>query len=156
MWKSHAQLHILESIQILETENYRGTYYSSWRARVPSHWGKRTWDALFLLAADYPHEKECWDDDEYTKKMIKDRKRAWKQMLTSLPSILTCGVCAQHFKKYIERDNKRSLNKALENREELFKFLYKCKDEINKRNGIVSSSYEQIKRKYIPSCKKNI
>ena len=31
--------------------------------------GKKTWDTLFLLAADYPHEKECWDDDEMSDKM---------------------------------------------------------------------------------------
>ena len=158
MWNSEITIRRLENVRY-NTENhensgeYRGLY-SSWRARIPSHWGKKTWDTLFLLAADYPHEKECWDDDEYTKEMIKERKKGWEQLLKSLPWVLTCGVCAYHFQKYINRQNGKFLKKALENREELFKFLYKCKDQVNSRKNTKSPTYEKIRRKYIPPCEK--
>lgn len=128
--------------------------YSSWRARVPSHWGKRTWDALFLLAADYPHEQSCWDDEEMDEESVRARKRAWRRLLTSLPWVLACGVCAQHFQEYLERDGGRALSKALENRETLYDFLYRCKAEVNKRNGKHSPPLGKIRRKYIPHCEK--
>ena len=156
MWDSEFKLRHLEILRY-STDNFekmgdfRGLY-SSWRARVPDHWGKKTWDTLFLLAADYPHEKECWDDDEYTSEMIRERKKGWEKLLKSLPWVLTCGECAQHFRKYINRGNGRFLKKALENREELFMFLYKCKDQVNSRKNVVSPSYEKIRKKYIPRC----
>ena len=158
MWNSEFKLIHLEFLRYRtdnfeKMEDFRGLY-SSWRARVPKHWGKKTWDTLFLLAADYPHEKECWDDDEYTSEMIRERKKGWEKLLKSLPWVLTCGECAHHFRKYINRGNGRFLKKALENREELFMFLYKCKDQVNYRKNVVSPSYEKIRKKYIPQCSK--
>ena len=126
--------------------------YSSHRARVPSHWGKHTWDALFLLAADYPHAKDCRDDDRYPPSAIEDRKRAWKQLIKALPGVLTCGVCSHHFADYIKRDGGKPLDAALQNREALFEWLYACKNEVNKRRGRRSPSLSKVKRRYIPKC----
>ena len=126
--------------------------YSSYKARVPSHWGKNTWDALFLLASDYPHEKDCDDDDLYPKSAIEVRRSAWKHLIKALPGVLTCGNCAVHFADYIERDGGKALDAALQDREALFRWLYKCKNEVNKRRGKRSPPFEHVKRKYIPKC----
>lgn len=128
--------------------------YSSSRARVPSHWGKATWDALFLLAADYPHEFECGDDHEYSAEMIQVRKNAWRQLLKALPGVLTCNKCADHFGKYLQMNGGRDLEWALEDRERLLRWLYRCKDEINHRNQRQSPALENVRRKYVPRCSK--
>ena len=130
--------------------------HSSWRARVPTHWGRRTWDALFLLAADYPHAKECADDDEYPPEVVRERRRAWKQMLQALPGVLTCGVCSYHFEQYMRRDGGRPMEAALRDREALLKWLYAAKDEVNRRNRVRRSPpYERVRRTYIPKCSKH-
>lgn len=131
-----------------------GKMHSSWRARVPPHWGKKTWDALFLLAADYPHEQDCEDDDEYPPELIAERKRAWKKILKALPGALTCGVCSYHFEKYMQ--DEQAMERALQNREELFKWLYKAKDQVNKRNSRKSISLGAVRKRYIPKCKKAV
>ena len=107
------------------------TKYSSPRSRVPLHWGRNTWDALFLLAADYPHQKDCDDDDEYPKPLVLKRKRAWKQLLRALPGVLTCDAYSSHFDAYLKRNGGRDLDDTL--RESLFRWLYACKDRVNKQ-----------------------
>ena len=130
--------------------------HSSWRARVPTHWGRKTWDALFLLAADYPHVQECKDDDPFPQRVILERRRAWRKMLLSLPGILSCGVCSDHFQRYMERDGGRPMERALQDRESLLEWLYKAKDEVNERNGTKRPRFEDIRRKYVPKCTNHV
>ena len=131
----------------------RSPKHSSWRARVPSHWGKHTWDALFLLAADYPHAQECADDDEYPADVVQERRRAWRRLLQALPGVLTCGVCSHHFEKYMQRNGGRNMEAALEDREALLQWLYAAKDEVSKRNGTRKSPpCERVRRHYVPKC----
>tara|TARA_B110001452_G_scaffold265902_1_gene271509 strand:+ start:1426 stop:1875 length:450 start_codon:yes stop_codon:yes gene_type:complete len=132
---------------------YRSTQFSSRCARAPSHWGGATWDALFLLASDYPHTKQCEDDDAFDAATRDARRRAWKTLLTTLPQVLACGVCAEHFKRHVHRDGGRSLDRALQDREALFRFLYRCKDEVNRRSGRSSPSFETVEKRYIPRCR---
>ena len=126
--------------------------YSSPNARVPAHWGQRTWDALFLLAADYPHVKDCDDDDEYPQQYITERQRAWKRLFESLPGVLTCSVCSHHFKEYMKRDKGVPFKNALRDRKALFKWLHQAKKEVNDRNGRKSRTLMEIEKKYIPRC----
>ena len=130
----------------------RERLHSSWKARVPTHWGKKTWDALFLLAADYPHKKDCKDDDEYPNEIIRERRKAWKRLFEALPGVLTCGVCSYHFQQYMRRGNGIPFENALRDRESLFEWLHKAKDEVNKRNKRKSISLENTRKRYIPRC----
>jgi hypothetical protein len=75
----------------------RTPLYSSWNTHIQSHWGKATWDALFLLAADYPHEQACTDDTKYTPEEIAVRKHSWKHLFKALPGVLSCPLCGEHF-----------------------------------------------------------
>ena len=127
-------------------------YYSSYNTHIQSHWGRRTWDALFLLAADYPHDNVCSDDVLVPSEVVRQKRKAWKKLFLSLPDVLSCPVCGDHFQKYMERDNGRSFNRALENRETLFQWLHKCKDEVNKRTQRQSPSLEKVRRSYIAKC----
>ena len=142
-----------ESVKTMDDE-FRGLSYSSWRARIPAHWGKRTWEMLFRLAADYPHSQDCWDDDVYDKETVMERKKGWRQLLKSLPFVLTCGICAHHFQKYIEHNKGERLEKALRNRESLLRFLYDCKHEVNNRNGQTSPDFDVIRKRYVPPCER--
>lgn len=126
--------------------------FSSHKARRTKHWGKPTWDALFLLASDYPHAQDCADDDAIPASLAQERRRAWKKMLEAMPGVLTCGVCSYHFERYMERRNGVPFERALDDRESLFKWLHQAKDEVNRRAGRKSISLAETKRKYIPKC----
>lgn len=130
----------------------RSPSFSSWRARVPSHWGERTWDALFLLAADFPHSRECTDDEEFPNDVVANRRRAWRALLKALPGVLTCGVCSHHFERYMDRNGGKNMDEALQDRESLLRWLYNAKDEVNRRNGRRSVRYERVRRSYVPAC----
>jgi len=42
---------------------------------------------VFLLAADFPHTKECDDDEPYTVAEVKQRRKGWMQLLKALEYI---------------------------------------------------------------------
>ena len=130
----------------------RREFYSSWNTHLQSHWGQKTWDAIFLLAADFPHDQACTDDQRYPPEWVAYRRRSWKKLFQSLPGVLSCPKCGEHFRKYMERDNGRAFHDALENRETLFAWLHKCKDEVNNRTKRKSSSLHTVKKKYIAKC----
>ena len=123
--------------------------YSSWIPHLQNHWGRHTWDALFLLASDFPHARDCDDDQMYTVREVNSRRKAWKRILLSLPDALSCPLCGAHFRQFMRR---HSVDNALRNRDTLMKWLYMAKDEVNKRRGKQSPSLKRIKRKYIPPC----
>lgn len=123
--------------------------YSSWVPHLEHHWGRHTWDALFLLASDFPHARDCEDDQMYTVREVELRRNAWKRILLSLPDAISCPLCGMHFRRFMQR---HSVNDALRNRETLMKWLYMAKDEVNKRRGKRSPSLERIRKKYIPPC----
>jgi hypothetical protein len=108
-----------------------------------------------LLAADYPHEKDCDDDDEYPQQGITERQKSWRRLFESLPGVLTCNVCSYHFKEYMKRDNGIPFRNALKNRKALFKWLHQAKKEVNERNGRKSLTLMEIEKKYIPSCRRS-
>ena len=58
----------------------------------------------------------------------------------------------QHF--YMQKENGIPFKKALKNRESLFEWLYKCKDEINKRTVRKSVPFRKVRSKYIKRCSK--
>ena len=130
------------------------TLYSSWNNHIQGHWGKSTWDAIFLLAADFPHERECTDDTLLDKETVQLKRKYWRQFFESLPIVLSCGICGQHFYDYMHRDNGAPFKQALNDRESLFEWLYKCKDEINKRTKRRSVPLQKVRTKYIKKCSK--
>ena len=123
--------------------------YSSWNSHHQAHWGRRTWDSLFLLASDYPHKMQCTDDEEFTVREVREKKKAWKALLTSLPNVLSCPVCGQHFRDYIHRN---PISTALKDREHLMRWLYGAKDEVNCRTGRRSPLYRTVRNRYVPKC----
>lgn len=124
--------------------------HSSWTSHLQGHWGRRTWDALFLLAADFPHERDCPDDEPFTLRELQERREGWKQLIESLPNVITCPVCADHFERYMKR---HPVANALRNRDTLFRWLYRAKDEVNQRTHRSSPPIARVKRKYIAPCR---
>ncbi len=123
--------------------------YSSWNSHHQQHWGRRTWDSLFLLASDFPHRRQCDDDAEFSRREVAQRRRAWKSLLESLPNVLSCPVCGSHFREYMRR---HPVSQALQNRETLLGWLYRAKVEVNHRTNRSSISYKRVRKRYIPSC----
>lgn len=132
---------------------FRGRFFSSEDARDVGHWGRATWDALFLLAADYPHTRQCEDDDPVDMTVVRDRRRAWRSLLENLPWLLPCGECGAHFQRYLQQNEGRNMNRALKNRDNLFEFLYESKDNVNRRRGgRASPNLATVRTRYIPAC----
>ena len=127
-------------------------YYSSYNTHIQSHWGRKTWDAIFLLAADYPHDNVCSDDVVVPDEVVRRKRRAWKRMFESLPDVLSCPLCGDHFRAYMERDGGRPFRNALQNRETLFAWLHNCKDEVNKRTKRSSPTLKFVRDMYIAKC----
>jgi len=121
--------------------------YSSWNSHHQAHWGRRTWDALFLLAADFPHKQQCDDDAEYTRREVQEKRRAWNSILSSLPDLMSCPICGSHFKTYMRRHPV-----ALQNREALMRWLYRAKDDVNCRTNRRSTPYKRVRSQYVPAC----
>ena len=123
--------------------------YSSWTSHLQGHWGGPTWDALFLLAADFPHERDCLEDMPFVARELQERRAGWTQLLHSLPNVITCPVCADHFEDYMRR---YPVAAALRNRDTLFRWLHRAKDEVNRRTQRTSPSLERVKKRYIAPC----
>lgn len=118
----------------------RRKLYSSSGARVPTHWGRTTWDALFSLVL---HGAEVGDTT-----LDARRRRAWSTALTVLPDILTCGVCSYHFAEYLRADGGKPFVDALRNRDTLFAWLYEAKRQVNERNGRTSLTLARARTRY--------
>lgn len=128
--------------------------FSSAFSRTPQHWGKATWDAIFLLASDFPHfEKTCEvHEDQLSREECRRKQRAFKKMLEGLMESLPCSICSEHFRKAMQKNKGKDFQRALQDRELLFRWLYLVKNDVNKRNRKKSISFEAVKRKYIAKC----
>lgn len=133
-------------------EMSRKKLYTSRHTKIQSHWGRNTWDAIFMLAADFPHARECEDDTEFTQAELRARRGGWNRFFESLPDVLSCGACGGHFRAYMRRDGGRPFHAALADRDALFAWLHKAKDEVNRRTQRKSISLGRTKRRYIPPC----
>jgi hypothetical protein len=124
--------------------------FSSWTPHLQDHWGRTTWDALFLLASDFPHVRDCADDEPFTPHEVERRRKAWRRILLALPDALSCPQCGEHFRRYTER---RSVDEALRDRDTLMRWLYEAKNEVNRRRKRKSPSFQRVKRRFVPPCR---
>ena len=92
----------------------------------PAKWGGGTWVALHMLTAAYPDKPTAKD-----KSMI-------RFAFHSLPKLLPCNICAQHFKQLLKS---YPIDKHLGSRPDLMQWAHKAHAKTNK--NVPSKKHEK-------------
>lgn len=86
----------------------------------PDIWGKHGWIFLHSISLNYPENPSD------------SVKNAMRNFILSLQEVLPCLQCQQNFSSHLKE---RTLDDALSNRENLFKFFVDIHNDVNKING---------------------
>lgn len=97
-------------------------------------WGQHAWEFLHAVTFNYPVNPTSFD------------KKIHKEFFHSLKHILPCKDCRHHFKNGIE--NIMPIEKNLESRDKLSRWLVDFHNSVNKRLGKPIQSYDSIREKY--------
>ena len=84
-------------------------------------WGPSTWNLLHCAAVTYPH-----------KPTLKDREHM-TQFLTSLPHVLPCKRCGQHFGRLLAQTAINATSPHLESSRDLFEWTVHAHNIVNER-----------------------
>lgn len=110
-------------------ENIDYTRYYGTSGCSTKFWGPRLWDSLFVsIIGRYPIKIKTSEDNEI--------KFAFKNMLTSLSTIMPCIFCRNSFKIFLEE---LPIEPYLIGRIELMYWLYLMKDKVN--NKLIKSEH---------------
>lgn len=100
---------------------------------LPTCWGPAMWFTLHSIA--YAYNPQTDKDNYYT-------------FFSNLGNILPCEECRVHYSQNL---NKQELFIALDNSENLFKWVYDLHNKVNRQTGVPESkwpSYESVKQRY--------
>lgn len=99
----------------------------------PQLWGPCGWKFLHYISLGYP------------KKPTLDQKRYYREFVESLPYVLPCHTCREHFKETLRHYD---ITKVLNSRKQLFEFFVDAHNRVNKKNNKPVYSYEQVYMNY--------
>jgi hypothetical protein len=100
---------------------------------LPTCWGPAMWFSLHSIAYAYNPQID---------------KGKYYDFFSNLGYILPCEECRVHYSQNL---NKQELVIALENSENLFRWVYDLHNKVNKQTGVPESkwpSYESVKQRY--------
>ena len=100
----------------------------------PSVWGPHGWKFMHYVSLGYPTEPTTEDKNNY------------KQFYESLQYILPCGTCANNYTKNIREF---PIDKSLETRDSLVKWVIDIHNSVNKETGKKLYDYDQGLKLYI-------
>lgn len=86
----------------------------------PEYWGPQGWKFIHSVALSYPENPNTNDIENY------------KKFFISIGNVLPCESCQKHYKKNVSIE---SLNNALVNNKELFKWTVELHNKVNKKNN---------------------
>jgi len=120
----------------MSTKNYNK--YLSLSGIKTSYWGPNAWNFLFCsILGTYPEKI-----DNKNKDHIKIKKE-FKSMFKGLCYILPCIFCRESYSKFIKEI---PIDEYLSGRIELFHWLYKLKDKVNKK--LITQEMECFKNEH--------
>lgn len=99
----------------------------------PDIWGPHAWIFLHTITLEYPLQPTQKDKENYL------------LFFKSLASVLPCGDCKVHYQEYI---TKNPLEKALECRDQIFKWLVDIHNMVNVSNGKRPFSCHEVEKIY--------
>jgi len=100
----------------------------------PDTWGPHGWKFIHFIALGYPN-----NPDE------KDKKK-YKQFFYLLGDVIPCIICAEHYKKNLEKIN---IEQYLNSKNNLLQWTILMHNEVNKSNGKKIYSYDEGMRMII-------
>lgn len=121
------------------------TYRLSADTRDPSHWGRAYWDFMFIVASTYPHvtptQHEIIVPDATFEKIRRRTICLFQFIARSIP----CPTCRLHFKNFIKR---YPLKDNMGSREQLLRWLWIAKSEVNKRSKKINTPFKVVCKSY--------
>lgn len=100
-------------------------------ARYTEFWGPALWKAMHAIAFTYP--------DKPTPEQRKD----YIDFFRTLGPVIPCPSCSTHYQEYLDKNPIDA-----DDTESLAKWVYDLHDDVNKRKGRKSPSFEAIKNDY--------
>jgi hypothetical protein len=99
----------------------------------PNIWGPKAWFFLHTITFNYPEEPTEKD------------KIIYSSFFNSLTNVLPCSVCANHYKENIL---KHPIEKHLDTKDDLVKWLIMLHNEVNKSNSKPTLTVDEVMEYY--------
>ena len=103
---------------------------------TPNTWGPSGWKFIHFVALGYPKNPTTEDMNSY------------QRFYESLQDILPCAVCSEHYKELIQQ---YPVSEHLHDKHTLFKWSVDIHNNVNKRLGKSTVSYEKALSFYTDS-----
>lgn len=95
----------------------------------PQLWGPCGWKFLHYISLGYPKNPSL------------DQKRYYREFIQSLPYILPCRSCREHFHKTLKCYD---ITKVINSRKEMFEFFVDAHNQVNRKNNKPVYSYQKV------------
>lgn len=105
----------------------------------PELWGKHGWFFLHYTSLGYP-KKPSLEDKKY-----------YRQFIESLPHILPCESCRNHFHQNLKYYN---MSDVLSSRKNIFEFFVDMHNKVNKKNKKRLYTYQEVYKYFDSQIKK--
>lgn len=87
---------------------------------IPDHWGPYLWGAIHIVCIGAPSE------------LSEEEKQQYKSFINSLPDVLPCASCGNHFQAVLDDD---PVERSLSGRDSLFAWSVRAHNAVNRRLG---------------------
>lgn len=87
---------------------------------IPDHWGPYMWGAIHIVCIGAPTE------------LSEEEKSQYKNFINSLPDVLPCASCGNHFQAVLTQD---PVEQSLSGRDALFAWSVRAHNAVNRRLG---------------------
>lgn len=100
-------------------------------SRYTEFWGPALWKAMHAIAFTYPDSP------------TPEQRRDYIDFFRSLGPVIPCPSCSQHYQEYL---NEHPIDG--DNTDSLARWVYNLHDDVNKRRGKDSPSFEEVQDDY--------
>ncbi len=103
----------------------------------PENWGRQGWHFIHSVMVNYPDDPTEAD------------KKKYKSFINSIPSVLPCPICGEHFK-----ENLKKMPPDYASNESMWKWSVDVHNEVNKANKKPALSYDEAWGEFVKNSEK--
>jgi hypothetical protein len=104
---------------------------------IPDHWGPYLWGAIHIVCLGASIE------------MTPEEKQQYTNFFNSLPDVLPCASCGNHFQAVLDAD---PIEKSLDGRDSLFAWSVRVHNAVNRRLGKSEWSHDNAQELWRKVC----